>query len=102
MVSAVLAGSDDNRRRAGSDSQRYFTEMIGVAFLEAQLNPFLALVVGSFMGMLFGFVWAGAVFVLLIGRMPNAVLWVLGQCNGVGPGHRASALFVLPLWLCQP
>lgn len=77
-----------------------FTEMIGVAFVEAQLNPFLALVVGSFMGMLFGFcLGAAQFFVLLIGRMPNAVLWVLVNVVGWGLGIALSALFVLPLWL---
>lgn len=77
-----------------------FTEMIGVAFLEAQLNPFLALVVGSFMGMLFGFcLGAAQFFVLQFGRMPNALIWVLVNIVGWGLGLSLSAVFVLPLWL---
>jgi hypothetical protein len=77
-----------------------FTEMIGPAFLEAQVNPALAVVVGSFLGMLFGFSIGAAQFlVLTIGRMPNAVIWVLVNVVGWGIGLSVSAMFVLPLWL---
>jgi hypothetical protein len=73
-------------------------DALGVAFLEAQFNPFLALIVGSFMGMLLGFgIGAAQFLVLTIGRMPHAIIWVVVNTIGWGIGLSISAAFVLPL-----
>lgn len=73
---------------------------LGDTFFQAQASPFLAILLGSFFGMGLGFaVGAGQFLVLLLGRVPNAVLWVLVNTVGWGIGTAISAFFVLPLGL---
>ena len=98
VVGLALDTADHYGWHHRANIQRHSDRRVGVAFLEAQFNPFLALIVGSFMGMLLGFgVGAAQFLVLTIGRMPHAIIWVVVNVIGWGIGLSISAAFVLPL-----